>query len=153
VKGNLSIGMQWDWVYGNNLYNQTKQWMYRDGIHSDYSIPVTIAGETQAFTAFYRSMYAGGAANGTKNYFFEDASFVRLRNISLGYDFAKLINVKGLSRLQLVASGRNLFTITKYSGMDPEISSSTTNSSFDRGLDHNTIPNTKQYTIGVNVGF
>jgi hypothetical protein len=73
--------------------------------------------------------------------------------LSIGYDFAKILKVKGLSRLQLVASSRNLLTFTKYTGMDPEISSSSTNSSFDRGLDHNTIPNTKQYTFGVNVGF
>ena len=153
IKGNLSFNMQWDWVNGNHLYNQTKQWMYRDGIHKDYANPVTINGETQAYTAYYRSMYAGGQANGTKNYFMEDASFVRLRNLSIGYDFAKMINVKGISRLQLVASGRNLLTYTNYTGMDPEVSSGTANSAFDRGVDHNTIPNTKQYTVGINVGF
>ncbi len=152
-KSFLSFSMQWDWINGNHLYNQTKQWMYRDGIHSDYAIPVTINGETQAYTAFYRSMYAGGAANGTKNYFYEDASFWRLRNISVGLDFAQLFKIKHFQRLQLVLSGRNLATITKYSGMDPEVSSSTSNSAFDRGLDHNTIPNTKAYTIGLNVGF
>jgi len=151
-KNIVTLNMQWDWVSGAHLYNQTKQWMYRDGIHSDYDLPITIAGETAAFTAFYRSMYAGGAANGTKNYFYEDASFVRLRNVSVGVDLAKLVKMKALSRLQLVLSGRNLVTFTPYSGMDPEVNYST-NSAFDRGLDHNTIPNTKQYTIGLNVGF
>jgi hypothetical protein len=97
-------------------------------------------------------MYAGGAANGTKNYFYEDASFVRLRNISFGVDLNKFAKLKAFTRLQLVLSGRNLVTFTPYSGMDPEANYST-NSAFDRGLDHNTIPNTKQYTIGLNVGF
>jgi hypothetical protein len=97
-------------------------------------------------------MYAGGAANGTKNYFYEDASFTRLRNLSVGVDLAKIVKMKAFSRLQLVMSGRNLVTFTPYSGMDPEVNYST-NSAFDRGLDHNTIPNTKQYTIGLNVGF
>lgn len=151
-KNIVTFNMQWDWVAGAHLYNQTKQWMYRDGIHHDYDNPVTIAGQTYAYTAFYRSMYAGGAANGTKNYFYEDASFVRLRNISLGFDLAKALKMKAFSRLQLVLSGRNLLTFTPYSGMDPEVNYST-NSAFDRGLDHNTIPNTKQYTIGLNVGF
>jgi len=151
-KNTLTFSMQWDWVAGSHLYNQTKQWMYRDGIHSDYDLPVTINGETQAFTSFYRSMYAGGAANGTKNYFYEDASFWRLRNLSVGVDLAKLTKIKFANRLQLVLSGRNLLTFTPYSGMDPEVNYST-NSAFDRGLDHNTIPNTKSYTVGLNVGF
>ncbi len=151
-KGIVTFNMQWDWVSGAHLYNQTKQWMYRDGIHHDYDNPVTIAGQTFAYTAFYRSMYAGGAANGTKNYFYEDASFVRLRNISVGVDLAKIVKMKAFSRLQLVLSGRNLVTFTPYTGMDPEANYST-NSAFDRGIDHNTIPNTKQYTIGLNIGF
>ncbi len=151
-KNIVTFNMQWDWVSGAHLYNQTKQWMYRDGIHHDYDNPVTIDGQTFAYTAFYRSMYAGGAANGTKNYFYEDASFVRLRNVSVGVDLAKVAKLKAFSRLQLVLSGRNLVTFTPYSGMDPEVNYST-NSAFDRGLDHNTIPNTKQYTIGLNVGF
>jgi TonB-linked SusC/RagA family outer membrane protein len=151
-KGWLTFNMQWDWVAGAHLYNQTKQWMYRDGIHHDYDNPVLIAGQNFAYTAFYRSMYAGGAANGTKNYFYEDASFVRLRNISFGVDLNKFAKLKAFTRLQLVLSGRNLVTFTPYTGMDPEANYST-NSAFDRGLDHNTIPNTKQYTIGLNVGF
>jgi len=44
-------------------------------------------------------------------------------------------------------------TWTKYTGMDPEISSGSVNSSFDRGIDHSTIPNTKSYQIGLNIGF
>jgi len=151
-KGIISFNMQWDWVNGAHLYNQTKQWMYRDGIHADYDVPITIDGVSHAYTAFYRSMYAGGAANGTKNYFYEDASFWRLRNISLGVDLNKIMKMKAFTKLQLVVSGRNLVTFTPYSGMDPEVNYST-NSAFDRGLDHNTIPNTKQYTIGLNVGF
>ena len=150
---NLSFSMQWDWVYGSHLYNQTKQWMYRDGIHHDYTKPITIDGQTGAYTAFYRGVYAQVQANGTRNYFYEDASFMRLRNISLAYDFAKLINRPFIQRLQLVLMARNIVTFTKYTGFDPEVSSGTSNSAFDRGVDHNTIPNLKTYQIGLNVGF
>ena len=152
-KGIVSLNMQWDWVNGSHLYNQTKEWMYRDGISSDYAKPITINGVTQAYTAFYRGMYQAGSNNGTKDYFYEDASFGRLRNLSVGVDFAKIFKIKGFQRLQLVLSGRNLITITKYTGMDPEVSSGSSNSAFDRGVDHNTLPNTRAYTIGLNVGF
>ncbi|MEO5683433.1 MAG: SusC/RagA family TonB-linked outer membrane protein [Chitinophagaceae bacterium] len=151
-KGILSLNVQWDWVNGSHLYNQTKGWMYRDGIHADYATPITIGGNTQAYTAFYRGVYQAGANNGTKNYFYEDASFLRLRNISLAFDFAKQFKIKAFQRLQLVISGRNLVTFTKYTGFDPEVSSGASNSAFDRGVDHNTVPNTKQYQIGLNVG-
>jgi TonB-linked SusC/RagA family outer membrane protein len=149
----LSFGFQLDWVYKSFLYNQTKQWMYRDGIHKDYDNPITINGQTEAWTAFYRGAYAVRQANGTKSYFFEDASFLRLRNVSLGFDFANFFNLKGISKCQLVLSGRNLLTATKYTGMDPEVSSGGSNSSWDRGVDHNTIPNLKTYQVGLNIGF
>jgi TonB-dependent starch-binding outer membrane protein SusC len=152
-KGLLSFGFQWDWINGSNLYNQTKGWMYRDGIHKDYDQPITIAGKTEAYSAFYRGVYAGRQANGTKSYFMEDASFLRLRNISLGFDFGKLFTIKGVSRMQLVLSGRNLVTFTKYTGYDPEVSSGTTNSAWDRGVDHNTIPNLKTFQVALNLGF
>lgn len=152
-KGFLTFGFQFDWVYKSNLYNQTKEWMYRDGIHKDYAVPITIGGQTEAWTAFYRGAYAIRQANGTKSYFMEDASFLRLRNLALGIELAKFIKLKGLNRAQLLITGRNLFTVTDYTGMDPEVSSGANNSAFDRAVDHNTIPNVKTYQVGLKLGF
>jgi TonB-linked SusC/RagA family outer membrane protein len=151
-KGYLNFGFQLDWIAGAHLYNQTKEWMYRDGIHSDYQQPLTINGESGAWTAFYRGVYAEVARNGTKNYFLEDASFVRLRNVNVALDLARLVKMP-LRSLQIVLTGRNLWTATKYSGMDPELSSGTLNSAWDRGVDHNSMPNFKTYQVGLNVGF
>jgi TonB-dependent starch-binding outer membrane protein SusC len=156
-KNFATFSMQWDWIYGSHLYNQTKSWMYRDGISSDYENPITITNpttnqpETQAYTAFYRGIYQAGANNGTKDYFYENASFLRLRNISAAFDLAKYTKLAFFKKTQLVLSGRNLITKTKYTGYDPEVSSGSSNSSFDRAVDHNTIPNTKSYTIGLNI--
>ncbi|MEJ7673232.1 MAG: hypothetical protein WKF59_11080 [Chitinophagaceae bacterium] len=60
----VSLNFQFDWIHGNNLYNQTKEWMYRDGIHSDYDEAVTINGVTAAFSPYHRSAYSAifGAA-------------------------------------------------------------------------------------------
>jgi len=170
-KSYLTFSFQIDWVYKSHLYNQTKSWMYRDGISSDYEKPITINGETGAWSAFYRGVYQAGSNNGTKDYFYEDATFARLRNVAVGLDFAKLFNIHGFRKLQLVVSGRNLVTITNYTGFDPEISSGATNNSassgavngsaatnrpnsaFDRGVDHSTLPNLKAYQFTLNVGF
>ncbi|MFC5412055.1 SusC/RagA family TonB-linked outer membrane protein [Larkinella bovis] len=149
----LTFNFQLDWVYGSHLYNQTKEWMYRDGIHSDYAVPITIDGQPGAWTAFYRGVYAQRTANGTKDYFYEDASFLRLRNISVGIDLAKAFHIPVFKKLQLILAGRNIWTATKYSGFDPEISSGTSNSAWDRGTDHSTMPNFKSYQATLNIGF
>lgn len=149
----LTFAFQVDWLSGAHVYNQTKEWMYRDGISNDYEKPITIDGQTGAWTAFYRGVYAKVSRNGTKNYFYENGSFARLRNISVGFDIAKIAHIKMFKKLQLVLSGRNLVTITKYTGMDPEMSSGGTNSPWDRGTDHSTLPNFKSFQAGLNIGF
>jgi len=159
-KGFINLSFQFDWINGSHLYNQTKEWMYRDGISGDFEKPVTINGNTGAYTAYWSSAYynlwgstRGAGNNLTKDFFVEDASFLRLRNVSFSVDFAKFTKIQGLNRLQLVLTGRNLLTVTKYTGYDPEVSSGAVNSSFDRGVDHSTLPNTKSYQIGLNIGF
>ncbi|MDQ6812693.1 MAG: SusC/RagA family TonB-linked outer membrane protein, partial [Bacteroidota bacterium] len=155
----ITLSFQIDWVHGSHLYNQTKEWMYRDGIHGDFDKPVTIDGQTGAFTAYWVSPYYntfgfpyGSANNSTKDFFYEDASFVRLRNISLAFDISRMTNIRYFKKLQLVLTGRNIYTKTKYSGFDPEISSGPANSSFERGIDHSSLPNIKSYQVGLNIG-
>lgn len=155
----ISFSFQFDWVYGSHLYNQAKEWMYRDGIHGDFSKPVTINGKTAAYTAYYGSAYSsaqgslyGPGNNATKDYFYEDASFLRLRNVSIGFDIAKVMHIPNFKKLQLLFTARNIITVTNYTGFDPEASSGAVNSSFDRGVDNSTMPNIKSYMIGLNVG-
>ncbi len=155
----ITLGIQFDWVSGSHLYNQSKEWMYRDGLHGDWGNKLTINGQTGAWANYYTSAYAdqfgsiNGARNSVKDYFYEDASFLRLRNVSLSYDFMRVVKIKYFKKLQLVLTGRNLWTVTKYTGFDPEVSSGASNSSFDRGVDYVSTPNAKTYQIGLNVGF
>ncbi|HTR31610.1 MAG TPA: SusC/RagA family TonB-linked outer membrane protein [Puia sp.] len=157
-KGFINFGFQFDGILGSHLYNQTDEWMYREGISGDWDKPVTINGQTGAWTAYYGSAYYGqgtvahGTGNNlTKSFFYHDASFWRLRNVSLGVDFSKFVTGGWLKKCQIVLSGRNLLTFTKYPGVDPEISSGSSNSAFDRGVDHSTIPNLKAYQATLNV--
>ena len=169
-KNFLTLNFQFDWVYGSHLYNQTKEWMYRDGISGDFAKPVLMDGTKAAYTSYWASAYYGlgttasGSGNdATKDFFYESSSFLRLRNVALALDFAKIIKLPYFKKLQLVMTGRNIWTKTKYSGFDPEINSSTNqspgstqtaaNSAYVRGIDGNTIPNIKSYQIGLNVGF
>jgi len=156
----LTVSFQFDWIYGSHIYSETKEWMYRDGIDNDFTKKVTINGQTGAFTAYRASAYYAlwGSLHGSgneapKDYFLYSASFLRLRNVSAGLDFARLYKIKYFKKLQLVFSGRNIWTKTKYPGMDPEISSLTPNSSYTRGVDNSSIPNLKSYQATLNLGF
>jgi TonB-linked SusC/RagA family outer membrane protein len=158
----LTFSFQIDWVYGARMYNQTKEWMYSEGLHKDYDKSVTINGETAPFTAYYKSFYDASESNGTKDYFLESSSFARLRNLSVGFDFAKFFKLQKISRIQLVLTGRNLATWTSYSGFDPEANQNTAQggtttaaaqNATQRGLDFWSFPNFKSYQVGLNLSF
>ena len=75
----------------------------------------------------------------------EDASFTRMKNLTIGYSFPQsLISKWGLSALQLHFTGRNLWTITNFSGYDPEVRSNMVQFQY---------PNTRQYEFGIEVSF
>lgn len=82
----------------------------------------------------------------------EDASFLRLKNVQLGYTFPdKLLRRMKISGLRIYLSGQNLYTWTKYTGYDPEVS--TRNSALTKGFDYSSYPKTRSYTLGVKVTF
>lgn len=79
------------------------------------------------------------------DYYLEDGTFVRLDNLSLGYNFT---NVSGFEKIRIYFASNNVFTITKYTGIDPEISPS----GLSFGLDqYNTYPKARTYTFGLNI--
>jgi len=82
------------------------------------------------------------------DYYLEKGDFVKLDNITLGYNFQ--LKTKYIRNLRVYASGRNIATITKYSGLDPELEDTALDSGIDgRGF----YPRTRSYTIGLNIGF
>ncbi|PNW26929.1 SusC/RagA family TonB-linked outer membrane protein [Formosa algae] len=88
----------------------------------------------------------------TSDRWIDDASYVRIKNISLGYNFsADFLSKIHMSAARLYVSGQNLFTFTNYKGIDPEVSYS--NSSSNIGLDYGSYPNVKSYTVGLNISF
>ncbi|MBU8882095.1 SusC/RagA family TonB-linked outer membrane protein [Kaistella sp. DKR-2] len=83
----------------------------------------------------------------------EDGSYIRLKSVTLGYTFNKngFVNKLGLKNLNVYATAQNLFTITDYTGFDPEVSAFTTGLS--SGIDFGTYPQVKTYIMGLKVGF
>ncbi|WP_291858726.1 TonB-dependent receptor [Marinilabilia sp.] len=85
--------------------------------------------------------------------YIEDGSYLRFKNISLAYNVPKRVTSRwGIDNLKLSAGVQNLYTITKYSGFDPEIGASQTSQNV-YGLDNGRYPAPRIYTVGLNVSF
>ena len=90
--------------------------------------------------------------------YLQDGDYIRLQNLTLGYDFKKLISWKGLSKLRLYFQVQNLFTLTKYDGMDPEIGSfngtdGNSSDSWVSGVDMGYYPHPRTFIVGLNLAF
>ena len=84
------------------------------------------------------------------DFFVEDASFLRMQNIQVGYNFSpELLEKVGLAKLRLYTSINNLFTLTKYTGFDPTVNSG----AIGAGIDYGTYPSAMQFLLGLNVTF
>ncbi len=83
--------------------------------------------------------------NETSSRFIEDASYFRLKNLQIGYTIPKQYTEKAhIQRARIYVSGSNLFTLTKYSGFDPEVGS---------GIDYGNYPQSRTWTFGLNLNF
>ncbi len=102
-----------DWKQGGDVYNLTRQWLYRDERHADYSANDNIP------SGFYQTLYNSGVVN---NHFVEDGTFMTLREASLSYTFSKIGFLKTFERIRLSLIGKNLLTWTDYSGYHPDVS-------------------------------
>ena len=90
--------------------------------------------------------------------YLQDGDYIRLQNLTMGYDFKKLISWKGLSKMRLYFQVQNLFTLTKYDGMDPEIGSfngtdGNSSDSWVSGVDMGYYPHPRTFIVGLNLAF
>jgi TonB-dependent starch-binding outer membrane protein SusC len=139
--------------HGNNIYNFTRGRMMSLGagtfhaVHEDYK---------NRWTPDNPSNIPSGR-DGTQflsSQFLEDGSYVTIKNVSLGYTLTgkAFMNNIGLSVLKIYFSAENLIMLTNYRGFDPETTASG-NSDVDLGIDHDTYPLSRAFTVGVNVNF
>ncbi|MCQ2230083.1 MAG: TonB-dependent receptor [Bacteroidales bacterium] len=144
----LSIFLQGS--YGNDIFNASR--METEGMYD---------GKNQSTKVLERWRRPGQITDVPKagfemknsTYFIEDGSYLRVKNLQLSYNFKseKLRNA-GITRLQPYFSASNLLTLTKYSGMDPEVNQ-WGNSGAVQGIDWGTYPQSRSYVFGVNVEF
>lgn len=133
----FSLGITGHGAFGAYLYNNFNS---NNGVLRQIKNPINFIGNTSANyqeTGFANNQYLS-------DYYIENASFFRLDNINLGYNWGKIL--KNRASLRISASVQNVFIITKYKGLDPENAS-------DTGVDNNIYPRPRMYSLGFNLDF
>ena len=145
---NLSVLIQGS--YGNDVYNVGR--METEGMY-DGKNQTTRVLERWRVPGQITDVPKAGFEMHNSSYFLEDGSYIRLKDVSLSYDFPRhIIKRIGLSKLMPYMSATNLLTLTKYMGMDPEVNQNG-NSGAVQGLDWGTYPLCKSFSIGLKVEF
>jgi len=146
---------------GNEIWNQVKWWtdFYPnfEGAKSKTALYDSWTPENHDATApIQETTGSFSTTNVPNSYYVENGSYLRAKNAQIGYTLpTNLLSRYGVGRLRVYVQGANLFTITKYSGIDPEIAGGTdfANNARGFGIDEGAYPNSRQYLLGVNVTF
>ena len=148
--GGVGVYLLVDGVQGGDIYNFTRQWMYQDLRHADVDQSGKPAAERKPLAYYETTLY--NALN-PSDWFVEDGSYTRLRELSLSYSFDEgmlsRLGLRQVSNAKIALIGRNLLTWTDYSGFDPEATSGDLNFRID-GFRY---PNFRQLTGQIQIGF
>jgi iron complex outermembrane receptor protein len=135
---NFDFAMSWRGSWGNYNYNNIASNL---GWSNQVLIRNTDLGNATTEILDTNFNYAGSERY-LSDYYIQDASFVRMDNITIAYNFKNFLGTKANARLSL--AGQNLILITNYKGIDPEING---------GIDNTIYPRPEMYTLGLNVNF
>lgn len=141
--------------YGNKIYNNNIS--FAQGMNGVFGQSVEVLDRwtpTNPSTTIPRAVYGDPNNNRrVSDRFIEDGSYLRMKNLTLGYTLPSDLSSRlHLASLRVYAQAQNLFTVTNYSGLDPEVSTfSGTNTA--AGTDFLTFPQARTITGGINIGF
>ncbi|MGX5688535.1 SusC/RagA family TonB-linked outer membrane protein [Arcticibacter tournemirensis] len=147
---NFDLSVFFQWSYGNDILNANKYmferyFMQNSNMYASYSNRWT---PENPYSDIPRVNEGSGSYY--SSYGIEDGSYLRLKTLSFGYAIPQKSLAKSfLQNLRLYLSAQNLWTLTNYSGMDPEVS--TRNSALTPGFDFSAYPRAATITIGLNM--
>ena len=149
-------------VYGNKILNYVKSSLesFQNrtfvGVQNvSYNYYINRWTPNNPSNTYGRATYNDDAigSNVPSSAWIENGSFLKLKNLTIGYTLPGMVlNRLAITKLRIYVSTQNLFTITKYSGLDPEIGLQNGNAT-QNGVDNGTYPSSRFYTLGVNVTF
>jgi len=142
---------------GNDIFNYNKWWIdfwpsFQNQKSPDLLYRSWTPTNTGATTPKASNKSNFSTNTQSSSYYVEDGSFFRMKNLQIGYSLpTSVIGKIGMTRARVYLQGINLFTLTKYSGLDPDGVNSVGDTEF--GVDEGNYPLVKQYVIGLNIGF
>jgi TonB-linked SusC/RagA family outer membrane protein len=146
---NFDLSMQWYATVGNDVFNINTEYITsgNQGLNTEAGLEnlVWTPENTGARYPRLTELDRNGNYQNPSDLFIEDGSYLRLRNIQLGYNF----KLKGINKFRLYLAGQNLFTFTNYSGFDPEVSSGGIINGY--GVDTASNPVAKTFLLGLNI--
>lgn len=144
-------------VTGNSIFNEQKWWSQRYDDNANYLVDDVYWTGPGTSNLLPKPIHADASLNPTQNSdrYIEKGDYFRLKNLQIGYALPKdVIGSIGLSKLRLYVTGQNLFTITDYSGYDPEVVGANGNGDFlNRGVDNGNFPSLRSGIMGIQIGF
>jgi len=156
---NFDLNLFFQGVYGNKIYNQINTDI--EGFYRPFNITERVAtqswtgpGSTNTYPLLSWSDGNNNKMPSTR--FLESGSYMKLKNVQLGYKLGKdALKSLGISSVRVYVSGQNLLTFTKYTGLDPEQYNNSNNGSTVTavGIDWGTYPSARTITVGVNANF
>ena len=148
---NLDLSFFINGSFGNDIVNVNKEYLsFFSGLMNAAGFARERWTESNPSTTVSRAKLDPAALYSSE--FVEDGSYVRLKNITFGYKLPKGITRNiGVSSIRLYISATNLLTITRYTGYDPEVSS--TINALTAGTDYGAYPSAKTFNFGINVKF
>lgn len=152
----IDVSVFFQYSYGNEMINFGNTTLLNSGedINNNQSREALKRWKKEGDLASIPKYEFGNTDNNRfSSRFVEDASYLRLKNVTIGYTFKQQVLAKlRLRNLRLYASGTNIWTLTNYSGADPEVNS-LDGSTTAQGLDLYTFPQVKTVLVGLNLGF
>ena len=148
----FDLSFMFQFNYGNDVYNATRLYatQSRSGRRNMLAEVADRWSETNASNLVPSTR--GYITNDVYSRFVEDGSFLRLKNLTLGYTLPKKwTNKFHASRLRVYVTGQNLFCLNNYSGYDPEVNS--LNNPMMPGLDWGVYPKSRVFTVGLDLQF
>ena len=149
----FDLTMFFQGVSGNEIFNQMKYSYYFDYSNNCVTDVLNAWSESNKNTGIpiMKTQNTNGGNSLPSEFYIEDGSYFRCKNFQIGYNLSKSILKKiSFDKLRIYVGVQNLFTVTSYSGYDPEVSS---NALFSRGIDSASYPNARTFTFGFNASF
>ena len=144
----FDLSAQLFYSHGNEVMNGSKLFAYAMNRHKDLYYMWTPQNPTSDIPTG-RTNSEHDNWRGRTDYFLEDGTFLRVRNLSLGYTLPKNL-INGVEKMRWYVTAQNPFTFTEYEGYDPEIGG---NGVSTRGIDKGSYPVTRKFLVGVQVDF